>query len=356
MPITVEPGEYEFMEIKILTDIKIMQSEEWRRSTVNIDDLNFLKTNLHKIRMMFSGNIIYSTIKYLILILNMRKFDVIISGNIRTAQFIGLIRKLFCMKYPKHIILEFRLDKDRPGILWNMKKILQNFAFSSVNLIVVSSSGEIEMYSVNNRLNISRDKLKYIPFHTNITVPRMIDNNENYILSAGKAGRDYALLVNAVRNMGVDVKIVSDRDSVNGINIPENVELYIDIDHSDYMKLLEKCMFVVVPLKYLPMSTGQVVILEAMALGKAVIATRTLGTVDYIKNNHNGILVEHDNPIELKEAISLLIRDNEFRKKLTDNALFSVKALHTFDIYIKNILELARMYKPGFSPTPGSSG
>jgi glycosyltransferase involved in cell wall biosynthesis len=84
-----------------------------------------------------------------------------------------------------------------------------------------------------------------------------------------------------------------------------------------------------------------------MALGKAVIATRTLGTVDYIQNNHNGILIEHDNLIELKEAISLLIRDKIFRKKLTENALISINDLHTYDIYIKNILELARNYTSG---------
>lgn len=292
--------------------------------------------------MRFSENITYSAIKYLILLLNMRKFDVIISGNLQTAQFIAFIRKIFRMKYPIHIILEFRLDKDSTRMLWKMKKIFQNYAFSSVDLIVVSSTGEIEMYSSNNRLNISREKLKYIPFHTNITVPRKIYNNENYILSAGKAGRDYALLINAVRNMDVAVKIVSDRGSVAGITIPENVRLYIDIPHSEYMKLLENCLFVVVPLKDLPMSIGQVVILEAMALGKAVIATRTIGTVDYIQTNHNGILIEHDDLRELKDAISLLMGDDKLREKLTDNALKSVIDLHTFDIYIKNILEWTR--------------
>lgn len=319
-----------------------MQSEEWCRTTVHVDDINFLKTNLSEIKMKFSENIIYRGLKYIVLTLNMRKFDVVISGNLQAGQFIGFIRKIFRIKYPIHIILELRLDKYSPKILWNMKRIFQNYAFSSVDLIVVSSTGEIEMYSGNNRLNISREKLKYIPFHTNITTPRKINNNENYILSAGKAGRDYALLINAVRNMDVAVKIVSDGDSVAGITIPENVRLYINIPYSEYMKLLEKCTFVVVPLKDLPMSIGQVVILEAMALGKAVIATRTIGTVDYIQNFHNGLLIEHNDPRELKEAISLLMGDDVLRKKLTDNALKSVNDLHTFDIYIKNILELAR--------------
>ncbi len=333
---------YDLMEIKILTDIKIIQSEEWCRTTVHIGDLKSLNINLHKIKKIFSRKIFYNSIKYAVLMFNMRKFDVIISGSLQTAHFIGLIRKLFRVKYPKHIVLEFRLDEEKHGLLWKIKKYLQNTVLSSVDIVVVSSSGEIERYSGNNRLNISRDKLKYIPFHTNITVPRIIDNNENYILSAGKAGRDYALLLEAVGDMDIDVRIVSDKESVDGMNFPENVELFMDIPHSEYMTLLENCMFVVVPLKDLPMSIGQVVILEAMALGKAVIATRTIGTVDYIKNNHNGILVEPNNILELKEAISLLIRDSDYRNILTRNALKSINELHTYDIYIKNILELAR--------------
>lgn len=63
-----------------------------------------------------------------------------------------------------------------------------------------------------------------------------------------------------------------------------------------------------------------IVLLEAMAMAKPVIATRVGGTPEIIDENV-GILVEPKNPKELADAIDKLLADEKERKRLGKNGL-----------------------------------
>ena len=67
-------------------------------------------------------------------------------------------------------------------------------------------------------------------------------------------------------------------------------------------------------------------LLEAMAMGKAIIASNVDGTKEIIRNNDNGILVETDNLVSnLAKEIAHLSQDAELRKKFSQNAIATVK-------------------------------
>jgi glycosyltransferase involved in cell wall biosynthesis len=66
-------------------------------------------------------------------------------------------------------------------------------------------------------------------------------------------------------------------------------------------------------------------LLEAMSMGKAVIATNVDGTSEIIRNNENGLLIEVDNLVKsLTHAIVNLASDKELRNKLSANALQTI--------------------------------
>ena len=79
------------------------------------------------------------------------------------------------------------------------------------------------------------------------------------------------------------------------------------------------------------------VIIEAMARGIPVISTKCNGPVDIIKNNQNGLLVEINNKLELKNAIIKLKDSKNLRKKMGLNAFNTYKKKFTFSEYKKNI-------------------
>jgi glycosyltransferase involved in cell wall biosynthesis len=324
---------------KILTDIAIGQSPLWGASTELIQRYPLWEALVQKVPSL-KGATAQSLGNFIGILRELGSYDVVINANLKTAQLFGFFRSLLKIPRPRHIILEVMLDEDRAGFLWNAKRLLQRFIFSSVDIIFVSATREIELYS--NRFNLPREKFRFHPFHTDIVRPRLIERRDGYILSAGKTGRDYATLAEAVRGLDYKVVVVSDAYSARGIRFPENVDLYCDIPYKQYRELLYGCDFVVVPLQKLVKSTGQVALLEAMSVGKPVIATDTVGTIDYIDSGRNGLLVPAGDPPALRAAIEQLLTDEALYKRIALNAFEDVLEKYTFDKYTSSIIEAAQ--------------
>jgi glycosyltransferase involved in cell wall biosynthesis len=70
-------------------------------------------------------------------------------------------------------------------------------------------------------------------------------------------------------------------------------------------------------------------ILEAMSLGKPIIATNVGGTPELIQDGKNGLLISSKDIIALKEAIEKLVKDKKLRDKFGKNNKNKIKE---FDI------------------------
>jgi glycosyltransferase involved in cell wall biosynthesis len=79
---------------------------------------------------------------------------------------------------------------------------------------------------------------------------------------------------------------------------------------------LKRAHFVVIPLRKTFRSVGVSAILEAMALGKAIITAKVSGTIDYIRTGIGGLFYEPGNSSDLKSKILKLSNDPDFRKRL----------------------------------------
>jgi glycosyltransferase involved in cell wall biosynthesis len=87
--------------------------------------------------------------------------------------------------------------------------------------------------------------------------------------------------------------------------------------------LLASCDVVVIPSRVLANQRTEgmpVVCLEAMAAGCAVIASRTGGLAEIIRDQHNGLLFEPDNTPMLAAKLRLLLNDAALRAHLGENA------------------------------------
>lgn len=66
---------------------------------------------------------------------------------------------------------------------------------------------------------------------------------------------------------------------------PANLELLYNIRIDAFGSFLENSMFVVIPLKNMPLSAGHMVLLEAMYRGKIIIITDIPAVRDYVDND-----------------------------------------------------------------------
>ncbi len=80
-----------------------------------------------------------------------------------------------------------------------------------------------------------------------------------------------------------------------------------------------------------------IVLLEAMATGKPVCASRIEGYSEVIKDGENGLLFEPKNPQDIADKIIKILKDENLRKKLIENGLKFARNLSWENIAKKHL-------------------
>jgi glycosyltransferase involved in cell wall biosynthesis len=240
---------------------------------------------------------------------------------------VSCIQTLTFIRRPRHVILQFIMREKDESLFSKLKYLFMRWCFSSVYLCVCSSRAECQYYQ--QVFGWPGTKLQYIPLHTD---PRLLDRDgsksEGFVMSAGRTFRDYGTLLAAFRRLDVPLLIVASRWNVGESDIPRNVTIQYDIPGSELMEIMSRCLAVVVPLEERRISVGQSVVLQAMTLGKAVIATRVNGTEDYIEHMKTGILVPPKDPEAIKDAVLLLMGNDELRSRLGSAARNRIEQMY----------------------------
>lgn len=111
------------------------------------------------------------------------------------------------------------------------------------------------------------------------------------------------------------------------LGIDQHVALLGEVPSREIPMWFQHCEFFVLPSRSEPFG---IVLLEAMTLGKAVVATRVGGIPEFIKNRNTGLLVESGDSQALSEGILRLLQDHELRARLGKNGLQSVETRYDY--------------------------
>ena len=167
------------------------------------------------------------------------------------------------------------------------------------------------------------------------------------LCAVGQERRDYPTFVEAVRALDVDVAIAAVspwskyQDSSAGLDVPANVTAR-GYDLFELRQLYADAAFVVVPLEDTDFQAGITTILEAMAMGKAVVCTRTKGQTDVVVDGENGVYVPPTDPVALRQAIERLVADPAEAARLGANGRRWVEQHADLDAYVAQLATLVR--------------
>ncbi len=246
--------------------------------------------------------------------LKRKKYENIIAWQ----QFYGLMYAFYCRlfhvkKHNKLIVMTF-IYKEKQGFLGKiyykfMKYIVQS---KYVDKFVCFSEKECEYYA--KVFNVSQDKFRFCNLGIEeIIVENNMDNSQKSILSCGRSNRDYDFLYNALKDKDYILNIISDECKLKNY---KNVTIYNDVIGQDYLNMLSKAYLVVIPLKDENISSGQLVILQAMQLGKPIICTSSEAVKEYIKDGVNGFIIKKDEN-KLLEKIEELYSNKELYDRIS---------------------------------------
>ena len=181
---------------------------------------------------------------------------------------------------------------------------------------------------------------------------------ERLISSAGMTYRDYGTLVEAVRGLDVKVQLAAFSPWVNPKNkppvdgVPENVT-FTRLPSNELRDLYARSLFVVVPLRQTNSQAGSLVIYEAMAMGKAVVATATRGekALDLVKDGETGLFFDPGDVEGLRAIIQRLLDNPDEAKRMGAAGRVVVEQGLNLDQYVDNMVDVVdRLLANGSAP------
>lgn len=191
--------------------------------------------------------------------------------------------------------------------------VARHMADGGTDAYVVHSRAEIDRYA--SWLHVPRALFDFVPLQQP-TEPILLDEDEQspFLLAMGSAHRDYGLLCRVVGQLGIPTTIVAAAHAVEGVTLPPNVTVLSGLTRGQCDELTQRARLCVVPVLNDETASGQVTLINSMMYGRAMIATRCIGSEDYVKDRVDGWLVAPQSEDEMRTAIVKLWSDAATRR------------------------------------------
>lgn len=199
---------------------------------------------------------------------------------------------------------------------------------------------------------VSNAGLYLVRFSVDARFYRPLPGADDIICAVGNEMRDYATLFAALEGTDLRCHVAADRVRIPGAlrlvrdrrvrveDLLTRPNPNITVERRTLLELRDlyaRSRFVVVPLLPSRSDNGVTVILEAMAMGKAVICSATEGQVDVIEDGVTGLFVPVGDPAALRAAMVGLWRDPERARAIGARARAYVERHHTLERFCSNV-------------------
>jgi glycosyltransferase involved in cell wall biosynthesis len=226
------------------------------------------------------------------------------------------------------------------------------------HLGAIFNYSSVQMEIAADRLGVPREKLHHVLHPVDERFWRPSDEpTENYVVSVGAEARDYLTLARALDGLDVTAEVAvgssvlrpsGDADAMFGPIIRETAEaassvklrLHQQISHRELRRLYARARLVVVPLQDVEFDAGETAITEAMAMGKAVVVTRTRGQVDVVRNGETGLYVAPRDPAALRGAIQHLLDNPAEAERMGRAGRALAESRHLLDGWVASVAKI----------------
>ena len=170
---------------------------------------------------------------------------------------------------------------------------------------------------------------------------------EGYILSVGRAKRDYDTLLRAIGGESVTLRVQASSqwhvtEGSLPTRLPPNVVLGNYLDPIGMRACYERSQFVVVPLRAgTHHFAGTETILEAMAMKRAVILAADQCPADYLVPGETGLYVPAGDVPALRQAVEALLRSPQRAAAMGEAGRRWIESHMSYDDSIRRLAELA---------------
>ena len=246
----------------------------------------------------------------LIFLLTTRRIQSVVAWQqfygVMTAVYARLMRRRFPIT-----VMTF-IYRPKSGIAGKLFHRLVKFGITSpsVKEIIVFSPGEVDDYA--RIFPEAAGKFRFCPL--GIPLPSVKAGESasgSCIFSAGRSNRDYNILKQAAEEAGIGLRIACPEENAGGFS---RTEILRDCFGEDMEREMATSLAVAIPLRDAAVSSGQLVALQAMSMGKAVVCSDNPALRPYIAEGKTAIVCRSGE--EWVEALRRLSTDSALRIRL----------------------------------------
>jgi glycosyltransferase involved in cell wall biosynthesis len=242
------------------------------------------------------------------------RYDAVFSDGENVGLPLALAMRATGRRRP-HLMLSHHLSNGRkPDLVRRLRPQRR------IDRVLVHSPRQLEL--ATGDLGLPADLLALEPYFADTAFwsPRPVPD-EALLVSAGLEHRDYATLVEACRGLAARVRVAagSVHSPAATTRLPAEWPATFEVafaDHVELRRLYARARVVVVPVVESDFQAGVTTVLEAMAVGRPVVATAARGWSGVIEDGETGLLVPPGDAAALRAAIERLLDDAALRTRL----------------------------------------
>lgn len=263
---------------------------------------------------------------------------------------LAALLRILRMKKPRIVL---RMEQPAFGSTPRRRKLYRSFLrFAVPRIAAILCRTEAHVAYLQQNADVSTTQVFFVPETTDtgffdrsnppVDWPALRTLPKPFIVSAGLEMRDYESLAAAVRDLPVTALICAGspwakvRYDANGDQLPENVVIR-SFSQPEMREIYRQAEFAVLPILPTQRACGMNVVLEAWAMGRAVIASRTEGLVSYIQDGGTGLFVTPSNVDELRGAILFLLSNPGEAERLGSNGYQKVHTELCMERYLDTV-------------------
>ena len=274
---------------------------------------------------------------------------VVISSDVEALVF-ALVRLWPGAAKPRIVFVPFIFTQRRsPAVNW-ARLAYYRFVLRRVSCAICHSSLEVERYRA--LFAGCGAAFVFVPWGTHVPAAGEIQartiqagiapaagDGVARLVAAGRSGRDYPTLAAAVAGLPCRLVIVcNEAAALGGVAERAGLRILRDCSGVEYLAQLLQADIVVVPLRVSDISAGQMVLVQAMALGRPLIVTRTPTIGDYLEHQVNALLVPRKDPAALAAAIRDLLADPAKAAALGRRAQSDYRARFSGEAHLRSMV------------------
>ncbi len=282
-------------------------------------------------------------IRHSLLFFLTKNYDIVFGSSL---IYMMLWRKIFWRSHTKFVLLNTSLNR---LLISNKHKRLKNYLIRAcVNeLDAIACLSRVQEQELRNLLGVTMP-LFFVPLGVDQKYYAYArDGRKDFILSGGRDnGRDYATFMKVAEALPQQkfVLFCNPRNLVGVSQIPFNVEVCYDIDTAEARDLYQTAKLLLLtthPDGYQDGSdcSGQTVLLDAMASGVPVIATRKAYLRDYVTDGQDALIAESGSIESIVSKITLL-DTVQMRERMALRAREKVEQLFTSEKMAQNLAQV----------------